>query len=130
MFYCTVLEHECPEGITLDCKDCPIVKGPDENQIIKTTMSNEKFQEFSVHEYMDEYPRQEVRVMTKEQAVEFADHMNKNYSGGTTKYVGEMNYAQAFEHTVKMVRNELTNTQDDSLDFITNICEKFIKCYK
>lgn len=93
-------------------------------------MSNEKFQEFSVHDYMDEYPRQEVRVMTKEQAIEFADHMNKMYSGGTTKYVGEMNYAQAFEHTVKMVRNELTNTQDDSLDFITNICEKFIKCYK
>lgn len=53
----------------------------------------EKFQEFSVHDYMDMYPRQEVRVMTKEQAVEFADHMNKNYSGGTTKYVGEMNYA-------------------------------------
>jgi hypothetical protein len=89
----------------------------------------EKFQEFSVHDYMDMYPRQEVRVMTKEQAIEFADHMNKNYSGGTTKYVGEMNYAQAFEHTVRMVRQELTNTRDNSLDFITNVCEKFINCY-
>jgi len=100
----------------------------DINQLTQTTMK-EKFQEFSVHDYMDMYPRQEVRVMTKEQAIEFADHINKNYSGGTTKYVGEMNYAQAFEHTVRMVRQELTNTRDDSLDFITNVCEKFINCY-
>ena len=53
-----------------------------------------RFVEFSLHEYMDEYPTQKVRIMEGEnlEAIEKAskettENVSKIYSGGPTSFV-------------------------------------------
>ena len=102
-----------------------------------TTMR--KFVEFEIHEYMDMYPRSSYRAMEESEAQNFADHMNKNYSGGTTRFVRVLTKEEAIQHTLKEIRSVVkrptVTTSDGSLDsvdveFITRLLEELEKCYK
>lgn len=98
-----------------------------------------KFIEFEVHEYMDLYPRSSFRAMEESEAQNFADYMNKNYSGGTTRLVRVLTKEEAAQHVLKEIKSVIkrpTVTNPDgslhSIDvkFITNLLEEFEKCYK
>lgn len=98
-----------------------------------------KFIEFEVHEYMDMYPRSSYRAMEESEAQNFADYMNKNYSGGTTRFVRVLTKEEATQHVLKEIKSvikEPTVTQSDgSLDsadveFIATLLEELEKCYK
>lgn len=102
-----------------------------------TTMR--KFVEFEVHDYMDMYPRSSYRAMEESEAQNFADHMNKNYSGGTTRFVRVLTKEEAIQHTLNEIRSVVkrptVTTSDGSLDsvdveFITRLLEELEKCYK
>ena len=88
---------------------------------------------------MDMYPRSSFRAMEESEAQNFADYMNKNYSGGTTKLVRVLTKEEATQHVLKEIKsviNKPTITHPDgSLDsidvkFIANLLEEFEKCYK
>ena len=98
-----------------------------------------KFIEFEVHDYMDMYPRSSFRAMEESEAQGFADYMNKNYSGGTTKLVRVLTKEEATQYVLKEIKgviNKPTITHSDgSLDsvdvkFISNLLEELEKCYK
>ena len=98
-----------------------------------------KFVEFEIHDYMDMYPRSSYRAMEESEAQNFADHMNKNYSGGTTRFVRVLTKEEAIQHTLNEIRSVVkrptVTTSDGSLDsvdveFITNILKELEKCYK
>ena len=88
---------------------------------------------------MDMYPRSSYRAMEESEAQNFADHMNKNYSGGTTRFVRVLTKEEAIQHTLNEIRSVVkrptVTTSDGSLDsvdveFITNILKELEKCYK
>ena len=98
-----------------------------------------KFIEFEIHEYMDMYPSSSFRAMEESEAQNFADHMNKNYSGGTTRLVRVLTKEEAAQHVLKEIKSVIkrpTITRSDgSLDsvdveFITTLLEELEKCYK
>lgn len=98
-----------------------------------------KFVEFEIHEYMDMYPRSSYRAMEESEAQNFADHMNKNYSGGTTRFVRVLTKEEAIQHTLNEIRSVVkrptVTTSNGSLDsvdveFITRLLEELEKCYK
>lgn len=98
-----------------------------------------KFIEFEVHDYMDTHPRSSLRAMEESEAQNFADYMNKNYSGGTTKLVRVLTKEEATQHVLKEIKdviNKPTITHPDgSLDsvdvkFISTLIEELEKCYK
>lgn len=98
-----------------------------------------KFIEFEIHEYMDMYPHSSFRAMEESEAQNFADRMNKNYSGGTTRLVRVLTKEEAVKHTLKEIKDVLKNptvtTRDGSLDsidveFINTLLEELDKCYK
>jgi len=96
----------------------------------------EKFCLFSIHEYMDMYPRDHVQTFIatdeetiKKEAIRFAQHMNQNYSGGTTKFIKVMTKEEAKAHVDKLVEDEKLHPQPDSDDFISEVTELFNKCY-
>ena len=98
-----------------------------------TTMR--KFVEFEVHDYMDMYPRSSYRAMEESEAQNFADHMNKNYSGGTTRFVRVLTKEEAIQHTLNEIKRPTVTTSDGSLDsvdvkFISTLLEELEKCYK
>ena len=77
--------------------------------------------------------------MEESEAQNFADHMNKNYSGGTTKLVRVLTKEEAAQHVLKEIKSVIkkpTVTRPDgslhSIDvkFIANLLEEFEKCYK
>lgn len=77
----------------------------------------EKFCEFSVHEYMDMHPHQEVRTFKgkdeeeiKANAIAWASEMTKNYSGGPTSFVKIMSKHEAADHLTRMYRECLMDT--------------------
>ena len=88
---------------------------------------------------MDTYPRSSFRAMEESEAQNFADYMNKNYSGGTTKLVRVLTKEEATQHVLKEIKsviNRPTITHPDgSLDsvdvkFISTLIEELEKCYK
>ena len=98
-----------------------------------------KFIEFEVHDYMDMYPRGSFRAMEESEAQHFADHMNKNYSGGTTRFVRVLTKEEATQHVLKEIKSVIkeptVTLSDGSLDsvdveFIATLLEEFEKCYK
>ena len=102
-----------------------------------TTMR--KFIEFEVHDYMDMYPRSSFRAMEESEAQNFADHMNKNYSGGTTRFVRVLTKEEATQHVLKEIKSVIkeptVTLSDGSLDsvdveFIATLLEELEKCYK
>ena len=102
-----------------------------------TTMR--KFVEFEIHDYMDMYPRSSFRAMEESEAQNFADHMNKNYSGGTTRFVRVLTKEEATQHVLKEIKSVIkrptVTNPDGSLDsvdveFITKILKELESCYK
>ena len=98
-----------------------------------------KFVEFEVHDYMDMYPRSSFRAMEESEARGYADYMNKNYSGGTTRLVRVLTKEEALQHTLNEIKDVMkrptVTTSDASLDsvdveFITRLLEELEKCYK
>lgn len=96
----------------------------------------ELFCEFSVHEYMDEHPRKEVRTFIgeSEEAIEdtakkWAKVMTDNYSGGPTTFVKIMNKEEAEAHIKDVCAYEDTHPQEDSETFKQEMWNLFYKCY-
>lgn len=98
-----------------------------------------KFIEFEIHDYMDMHPRSSFRAMEESEAQGFADYMNKNYSGGTTRLVRVLTKEEATQHVINEIRDVIkrptVTTSDGSLDsvdveFITTLLEVLEKCYK
>lgn len=88
---------------------------------------------------MDMHPRSSFRAMEESEAQNFADYMNQNYSGGTTRLVRVLTKEEAIHHTLNEIKNVLkrptVTTRDGSLDsidveFINNLLEELDKCYK
>ena len=102
-----------------------------------TTMR--KFIEFEIHDYMDMYPQSSFRAMEESEAQNFADYMNKNYSGGTTRFVRVLTKEEATQHVLKEIKSVIkrptVTRSDGSLDsvdveFITKILKELESCYK
>lgn len=98
-----------------------------------------KFIEFEIHDYMDMHPRSSFRAMEESEAQGFADYMNKNYSGGTTRLVRVLTKEEATQHVINEIRDVIkrptVTLSDGSLDsvdveFITTLLEALEKCYK
>ena len=98
-----------------------------------------KFVEFEIHDYMDMYPRSSFRAMEESEAQNYADHMNKNYSGGTTRFVRVLTKEEATQHVLKEIKSVIkrptVTRSDGSLDsvdveFITKILKELESCYK
>ena len=98
-----------------------------------------KFIEFEIHDYMDMYPRSSFRAMEESKAQGFADYMNKNYSGGTTRLVRVLTKEEATQHVINEIRDVIkrptVTTSDGSLDsvdveFITTLLEALENSYK
>lgn len=98
-----------------------------------------KFIEFEVHDYMDMYPRSSFIAMEESEAQGYADYMNKNYSGGTTRLVRVLTKEEATQHVINEIRGVIkrptVTLSDGSLDsvdveFITTLLEELEKCYK
>lgn len=98
-----------------------------------------KFIEFEVHDYMDMYPNSSYIAMEESEAQNFADHMNKNYSGGTTRFVRALTKEEAVQHTLDAIRDTIkkptVTRSDGSLDLvdvelIATLLEELEKCYK
>ena len=98
-----------------------------------------KFIEFEIHDYMDMYPQSSFRAMEESEAQGYADYMNKNYSGGTTRLVRVLTKEEATQHVINEIRSVVkrptVTLSDGSLDsvdveFITRLLEELEKCYK
>ena len=98
-----------------------------------------KFVEFEIHDYMDMYPSSSFRAMEESEAQGYADYMNKNYSGGTTRLVRVLTKEEATQHVINEIRSVVkrptVTRSDGSLDsvdveFITKILKELEKCYK
>ena len=72
-------------------------------------MINMKWYKIATHEYMDEYPDVFYKLATAQEVLEYADHMNKNYSGGTTHVLGFATKAEVLEYIIK---NEIDLTDE------------------
>ena len=98
-----------------------------------------RFVEFEIHDYMDMYPQSSFRAMEESEAQNFADYMNKNYSGGTTRLVRVLTKEEATQHVLKEIKSVIkrptVTRSDGSLDsvdveFITKILKELESCYK
>ena len=95
-----------------------------------------KFVEFSLHEYMDMYPTQQVRIMEgenleaiKSASKEFAAGMSKVYSGGPTSFVKVWTKEEAREW---IDRNKAQTGEDPSSEdkeWIDSVEDAFHTCY-
>ena len=96
----------------------------------------ELFCEFSVHEYMDEYPRKHVRTFIGESkeviedtAKKWAKGMTEMYSGGPTNFVKIMNKEEAEAHIKEICAYEDAHPQEDSEEWKHEMWNLFYKCY-
>ena len=96
----------------------------------------ERFVEFEIHEYMDMYPRTEVRTWKGDDeasigqdAKSWATAMNQNYSGGTTRFVSVMTAEDAKNYLNEQIIKEKADWQEDSQEFIDKITNLYNKCY-
>ena len=80
--------------------------------------------EFEIHEYMDMYPSKEVRLYKGSdivnKAMEWADYMNRNYSGGTTTYKTVLTSSESVSYLTneisKVINNPTVTRTDGALD--------------
>lgn len=96
----------------------------------------ELFCEFSVHEFIDEFPRKEVRTFIGESeediesnARDWAKQMTDMYSGGPTTFIKVMNKQEAEAHINELITYEDANPQPDSEEFKQEMWNLFHKCY-
>lgn len=96
-----------------------------------------RFVQYEVHDYMDFYPRVEVRVFSGESvenimsnAQEWAKKMNEMYSGGTTKIIKVMDIEDAGKHCASLIKGERDNPQEDSEEFLAHLGKAFQECYE
>ena len=96
----------------------------------------ELFCQFEVHDYMDEYPRKHVRTFIandeesiRKEAIKYAQHMNKYYSGGTTKFIKVMNKDEAEAHIKEICEYEDQHSQEDSETWKQEMWDLYNKCY-
>ena len=82
---------------------------------------------FEIHEYMDMYPSEEVRMYEGSdiedivnKAMDWADYMNRNYSGGTTTYKTMLTSLEGISFLIneisKVVNNPIVTRTDGALD--------------
>lgn len=95
----------------------------------------QRFCHFESHDYMDMYPEVVVQVIkgnTLEDvlthAKEFAVHMNKEYSGGTTKFVRIMEASEAREFLDKQIA-KIKHPDSADKDWIENVNNLYNQCY-
>lgn len=95
----------------------------------------EKFCLFKVHDYMDMYPRDHVRTFIaddeesiRKEAIRYAQHMNREYSGGTTKFIKVMSEDEAKKHIDKLIAEEMKEAHPDH-EFIEQVTTLYNKCY-
>ena len=95
-----------------------------------------KFVEFSLHEYMDEHPTQQVRIMEgenleaiKSTSKEFAKDISKVYSGGPTSFVKVWTKEEAREWIDKNKAQIGEDPSFEDKEWIDNIEDAFYTCY-
>ena len=96
-----------------------------------------RFVQCEVHEYMDFYPRVEVRVFSGESvenimanAQKWAKEMNEIYPGGTTRIIQVMDVEDAGKYCASLIKREKDNPQDDSEEFLAHLGKSFQECYE
>jgi hypothetical protein len=85
---------------------------------------------------MDEYPSKHVRSFVanneesiRKEAIKYAQHMNRNYSGGTTTFVKVMNKEEAEAHIKEICAYEDQHPQEDSETWKQEMWDLYNKCY-
>lgn len=105
---------------------------------LKINSDNMKFYLFEVHEYMDMYPTEEIMVFdNQEDAIKWAQEMNRSYSGGTTTFKKEMTDKEAAEYLAKEFKAALLDRKwpdDIAVEEAMKVASKnnielFIRCY-
>lgn len=96
----------------------------------------EKFVLFEIHDYMDEFPRDYVRIFKgqseediKANAIKYASSMSLNYSGGTTEFIKVMTAEEAWREVEKIIDRESKNPAEDSEECIERAEKLYSKCY-
>lgn len=88
---------------------------------------------------MDMHSESLFMAMEESEAQDYADYMNKNYSGGTTRLVRVLTKEEATQYVINGIRSVVkrptVTLPDGSLDsvdveFITHLLEELEKCYK
>lgn len=84
---------------------------------------------------MDMYPRDHVRTFIaddeesiRKEAIRYAQHMNREYSGGTTKFIKVMSKDEAKKHIDKLIAEEMREAHPDH-EFIEQVTALYNKCY-
>ena len=95
-----------------------------------------KFVEFSLHEYMDMYPTQQVRIMEgknleaiESASKEFAAGMSKVYSGGPTSFVKVWTKEEAREWIDRNKAQIGEDPSSEDKEWIDNVEDAFYACY-
>ena len=95
-----------------------------------------KFVEFSLHEYMDMYPTQQVRIMEGENleaiesaSKEFAAGMSKVYSGGSTSFAKVWTKEEAREWIDRNKAQIGEDPSSEDKEWIDGVEDAFYTCY-
>lgn len=94
-----------------------------------------RFVKFIVHEYMDMYPRTEMRICEGEtlesitaKAKEWADQMTAHYSGGPTTFEKVLSEEEAFDWFKKEIQSIKYPSQED-FEWIKRTIDSINECY-
>lgn len=95
-----------------------------------------RFVEIEYWYYIDANPRTDVMFFSGDTEEElenevngFVSRMKKNWCEGTTRLIGIMDANKAFDFVEKQIAKEHKNPQEDSEEFITNLCNMYKECY-
>ena len=95
-----------------------------------------RFVEFSLHEYMDEHPTQQVLIMEgknleaiESASKEYAADISKVYSGGSTSFVKVWTKEEAREWIDKNKAQIGENPSSEDKKWINSIEDIFYTCY-
>lgn len=95
-----------------------------------------KFVEFSLHEYMDEHPTQQVRIWEGEtieaikvEAIAWAKQMTELYSGGPTSFIKVWTKEEAREWIDKNKAQIGENPSSEDKEWIDSVEDAFYTCY-
>ena len=95
-----------------------------------------KFVEFSLHEYMDEHPTQQVRIWEGETieaievgAIAWAKQITELYSGGPTSFIKVWTKEEAREWIDKNKAQIGENPSSEDKEWIDSVEDAFYTCY-
>lgn len=95
-----------------------------------------RFVEFSLHEYMDEHPTQQVRIMEGENleaiesaSKEYAADISKVYSGGPTSFVKVWTKEEAREWIDRNKAQIGEDPSSEDKEWIDSVESAFYTCY-